>query len=111
MALDKTIIESDQYKELIQLSIVKNPKTIDEGMLGIDSSGLKDLVIQSLIAGTPPGAVAGLLEFMRSAIHEMINTKIDQSICFCTIVHEGKVSIDTLEETYKQERYNLPSKK
>jgi len=107
MALKFQEIDSDDYKEILQLSIIRDAENIDEGILGIDSAGLRTFVIESLLEKTNPEYLAQLLEFMRKIIHDMIDTKIDQSICFCNIVHEGKIPANKLKEAYDLQK--LPS--
>jgi hypothetical protein len=95
-------VESDTYKEIMCISIIRDGD--EEGIIGVDSRGLKDVVIQSLIEGTPPDTIVRLLDQIHNEVRTIINEKIIQSKCFTTVVKETKMDLNELKVNYEKEK-------
>jgi len=112
---DLEIIDNNdivQRKDLFTIAYVTTKADPEIGRVTIEATGMKSLVMESLIQGIAPLDLANLITKSYPEMQSILLLKINQSLCFLDVVYQNKIPIDKLKEqweTEKQELQNIPS--
>jgi len=101
-----------QRKDLFTIAYVTTKADPEIGRVTIEATGMKSLVMESLIQGIAPLDLANLITKSYPEMQSILLLKINQSLCFLDVVYQNKIPIDKLKEqweTEKQELQNIPS--